>query len=685
MAEQLANNVFSFLAASINDSVTSITVSDGSTFPASGNFRIRINSEIMIVTARSSNTLTVTRGAESTIASSHTVGDRVAVVLTAGGLADYVSENGSAEFYTTELQNIPSSASDGAIWKQIDGPYEAYWANSQWNYTFMGFPVNIPAQELTSFDIVPQDRNFLYQEVGGTICVYGFAQSSGTRIKPFLVSKSSPYCMTMGFAYNGDVGVSGAVGPMIYESSSTKSYTVILVENRGLYINYWSNLSTFGATRTTYNEMPNGWPIVWVRVINNGTIRYFQRSPDKVNWVTFLVQAAGTDLTEDYIGFSLYNTNNDPVTINIFDFEIKDYVLEIPVIGAVVSDDSALLGIRANQGTAYHFQQSSDGVTWTDLTSVATRPYHVVSSLSGSTTYYFRGRYYVNGAWSSWSKPISRTTLSALMLDAESNIRGTYSFRLLRSAYAGNCIKVRRASDDATLDVGFANNFVDLDSMFTWSGTDQVFIETWYDQSTNGLNVGNATTTFQPELVDVDGMLHVNENGLVGMKCNTGGNTLYLYNGAMGYATNHEMCMFAVASGDGVVMGCGNGVSAGGNSVLGSYALQTYFGGWSRGDATWIRDAITGDVKSATRLRSKITSFANTLTYCWNNNVDIVPSGAAGGFSNGTASLVIGKRHYLYNWDSHTGYIQEALLFDTYDLATRDSRNQKIMQAYGLI
>jgi len=65
--------------------------------------------------------------------------------------------------------------------------------------------------------------------------------------------------------------------------------------------------------------------------------------------------------------------------------------------------------------------------------------------------------------------------------------------------------------------------------------------------------------------------------------------------------------------------------------------------------------------------------------------VDIVPSGVAGGFSNAYITLVIGKRHEDYNWDTHLGYISEALLFDTYDLATRNARNVKIMQAYGLI
>lgn len=86
MPELFTNNAQSTLDGAINDSVTSLDVSSASSFPVSGDFRIKIDDEIMLVTAVSSNTFTVTRGSESTTAASHSSGATVSHVLTAAAI-----------------------------------------------------------------------------------------------------------------------------------------------------------------------------------------------------------------------------------------------------------------------------------------------------------------------------------------------------------------------------------------------------------------------------------------------------------------------------------------------------------------------------------------------------------------------------------------------------------------------
>ena len=93
LREQLANNATTTLNGGINNSVTSITVTDGSVFPSTGNFRLKCGTELMICTARSTNTLTVTRGAESTTAASHSDQDVISHVLTQGGLLRFAQDN----------------------------------------------------------------------------------------------------------------------------------------------------------------------------------------------------------------------------------------------------------------------------------------------------------------------------------------------------------------------------------------------------------------------------------------------------------------------------------------------------------------------------------------------------------------------------------------------------------------
>lgn len=78
------NNAVTTLSAGINSSVTSVAVTDGSVFPANAPFMVRVGGEIIEVTARSGNTLTVVRGQEGTGSSSHSSAAEIANVVTKG-------------------------------------------------------------------------------------------------------------------------------------------------------------------------------------------------------------------------------------------------------------------------------------------------------------------------------------------------------------------------------------------------------------------------------------------------------------------------------------------------------------------------------------------------------------------------------------------------------------------------
>lgn len=86
MTEQFANNASTTLNGSINNSVTSVLVTNGAPFSQTGTFRVIVDSEIMIVTANSGNTFTVQRGQEGTAAASHNSGAVITQIVTAGAL-----------------------------------------------------------------------------------------------------------------------------------------------------------------------------------------------------------------------------------------------------------------------------------------------------------------------------------------------------------------------------------------------------------------------------------------------------------------------------------------------------------------------------------------------------------------------------------------------------------------------
>ena len=81
-AEQFANNAQSTLNGALDNSQLTLVVTSAASFPTQGNFRVLIDSEIMLVTGVSGSTFTVTRGAESTTPATHSNGATVTQVVT---------------------------------------------------------------------------------------------------------------------------------------------------------------------------------------------------------------------------------------------------------------------------------------------------------------------------------------------------------------------------------------------------------------------------------------------------------------------------------------------------------------------------------------------------------------------------------------------------------------------------
>lgn len=84
------NNANSKLAADITAIATSLTVQsgEGARFPSTYPFNISIDNEIIKVTNRSTDTMTVTRAQESTSAASHKAGANVQLNITAKAISD---------------------------------------------------------------------------------------------------------------------------------------------------------------------------------------------------------------------------------------------------------------------------------------------------------------------------------------------------------------------------------------------------------------------------------------------------------------------------------------------------------------------------------------------------------------------------------------------------------------------
>lgn len=124
MGIKFTNNATATLAASITSTSTSLTVTtgQGALFPtlATGDYFYATltdssnNLEIVKVTARSGDTLTATRGQESTTARAYAAADKLELRVTAAGLNNFVDADGANTFAgaNTFTGNITSSGTN---------------------------------------------------------------------------------------------------------------------------------------------------------------------------------------------------------------------------------------------------------------------------------------------------------------------------------------------------------------------------------------------------------------------------------------------------------------------------------------------------------------------------------------------------------------------------------------------
>jgi hypothetical protein len=86
----------------------------------------------------------------------------------------------------------------------------------------------------------------------------------------------------------------------------------------------------------------------------------------------------------------------------------------------------------------------------------------------------------------------------ALLLDEYSGAAAAYSLRNLSSSTT-NVIRVRESGADAEQD--FTSSEITDGTLTTFTGSNDGYVTTWYDQSGNGINVTQTTAINQPQIV----------------------------------------------------------------------------------------------------------------------------------------------------------------------------------------
>ena len=98
-------------------------------------------------------------------------------------------------------------------------------------------------------------------------------------------------------------------------------------------------------------------------------------------------------------------------------------------------------------------------------------------------------------------KKVGGAVPASLLLDTYTGSAAAYSLRKLSTSYSGNCIRVRRSSDNTEQNIGFVSDTLDTASLLTFVGANNGFVVTWYDQSGNANNATQSTALYQPNIV----------------------------------------------------------------------------------------------------------------------------------------------------------------------------------------
>jgi len=310
--ERFANGGLSSLDAAIDNDDLVLTVKSAVGFPTGGNFRIIIDSEIMLVTDVQGKTFTVTRAQEGTSAASHDADAAVFHILTAGALA----QRDGDQFAVGAVADRDAAGQAGRLYLPTDG-YIARDNGLEWE--------RLPFWRLTP----PASGDFTWvnqgsatvADVKGMMVLTTPSVASGENLRCLVKSApATPYTITTALMAHSPIYTTSSVMPQygicLRDSASGK----LLVYGFG-YNNYPFRFQYAQMTNPTTvssgvvdQSVARHWPL-WLRVSDDGTYRRVYISGDGVCFQPAVSAELRTAfLTADQVGVFANSWKNDKIT-----------------------------------------------------------------------------------------------------------------------------------------------------------------------------------------------------------------------------------------------------------------------------------------------------------------------------------------------------------------------------------
>lgn len=298
--KQLINNGEDSLTAAVTNVATSLSVNDGGNFPTTGDFHLVLSSpgkyEVVICTARTGNTLTVTRGQEGTTAVAHDPGTKVTQTLTGESLRRYVADE-------VEMVHNNIALCDYGL-RDVQG------------------------KVLTSADFTWENQGTATLEdyEDGSICIEAFGNVGAHNHRilekdfptaPFVVRAT---CIIQGHNDNNAIRALWTAGMSIRDSVGGRLWTNAIAMFDGatlrdrMLVTDWSNTTTFVSHLTNF-DAPVGRNFHVFEIEVDAAEQFtFRSSPNGYWWQVF--NHDGSAYAFDKIGFFAMPGNSGTATNN---------------------------------------------------------------------------------------------------------------------------------------------------------------------------------------------------------------------------------------------------------------------------------------------------------------------------------------------------------------------------------
>lgn len=248
------------------------------------------------------------------------------------------------------------------------------------------------------------------------------------------------------------------------------------------------------------------------------------------------------------------------------------------------------------------------------------------------------------------------------LLDTYSGSSAAYSLRKLSSTYTGNCIRVRRSSDNTEQNIGFVANVLDTASLLTFCGSGSGFVTTWYDQSGNSNNATQSNATYQPNIVTSGSVNLLNSKPTIKVSVNYMTQTSSVNASSAFFVANYTSL-----------------------NLLNYLSEKHGIGGSLAGiDGAFITDytnSILGTTEStSTKLLSCLSLTSGNTSRLFVNNV---AQGTSTLLNNSTTQEIFGRSANLANL-SNTGNVSEIVYYNSNQYTNFTSINTNINTFYGI-